>query len=161
MSPSVSRERLRRLLEPVVAEAGLELEDVVILPAGRRRVVQVLVDRDGGADLDEIAQVSATVSAWLDTQDVLPLEAYVLEVSTPGVDRPLTTPRQWARARRRMVEVGVTGMGTVRGRVLATDESRVTLRVGDDVLDIDRARLGPGHVQVEFSPPREEDTSEH
>ena len=94
---------LRALLAPVVEGLGLDLEDVEVTAAGRRRRVCVVVDRDGGIDLDAVADVSKSVSDVLDASDALGSAPYVLEVTSPGVDRPLTQPRHWRRARGRLV----------------------------------------------------------
>src|SRR6266851_2885193 len=96
-------ERLTSLLEPVVRSAGLDLESVRISAAGRRWLLRVVVDADNGPGLDEIALVSRSVSAELDASGVMGQAAYTLEVSSPGVDRPLTEPRHWRRAVGRLV----------------------------------------------------------
>jgi ribosome maturation factor RimP len=96
-------ERLTALLEPVVGSAGMDLESVRISAAGRRRLLRIVVDADNRPGLDEIAVVSRSVSAELDTSGVMGQAAYTLEVSSPGVDRPLTEPRHWRRAIGRLV----------------------------------------------------------
>ena len=78
--------QLRSVLDPIVTAAGLDLEDVVVRPAGSRRLVQVVVDKDGGIQLDDVAQISRACSEALDSTDVVK-GAYVLEVTSPGVDQ--------------------------------------------------------------------------
>ena len=90
-------EAIKELLEPVVESAGYDLEDVTVTPAGKRSLLRVVVDADDGVSLDDVATVSRTVSAALDTSDVMGSGPYVLEVTSPGVDRPLTEPRHWRR----------------------------------------------------------------
>ena len=97
---------------PVVAERGLDLEDVQVTPAGKRRLLRVVVDQDGGVGLDSVATVSTAVAAALDDSDVMGGSPYVLEVTSPGVDRPLTQPRHWRRARSRLVEATVAEDGS-------------------------------------------------
>ena len=96
---NASRARLVQLLTPAVEAAGHDLEDVTVSPAGKRRVVRVIVDKDGGSTLDDIAAVSRAISDVLDVAEAdepdLLAGAYVLEVSSPGVDRPLTLGRHW------------------------------------------------------------------
>src|SRR3954465_3991900 len=104
---AVSRQRVRDVLEPVVAGAGYDLEDVHVTAAGRRSVVRVVVDRDGGLDLDAVAEVSRVVSGVLDETDGTGEAPYTLEVTSPGVDRPLTEPRHWRRAAGRLVRVAL------------------------------------------------------
>jgi len=148
---TVSRQRVRAALDPVVSAAGYDLEDVSITAAGRRSVVRVVVDRDGGIDLDAVADVSRAVSATLDNADVMGATPYVLEVTSPGVDRPLTDPRHWRRATGRVVRVSVADSGQVTGRVVSASDDEVTVDVDGDTRAFGYADLGPGHVQVEFS----------
>ena len=148
---AVSRQRVHDALAPVVTAAGYDLEDVTVTAAGRRSVVRVVVDRDGGVDLDAVAEVSRAVSVALDSAAVMGPASYVLEVTSPGVDRPLTEPRHWRRATGRLVRVAVTDTGTITGRVVAADDDKVAFDVGGDVRSYTFADLGPGHVQVEFA----------
>jgi ribosome maturation factor RimP len=150
------RERLAAVVEPVVVAAGYDLEEITVTPAGRRRLVRVIVDADGGISLDDVADVSRAISTALDDNDGMFGEApYVLEVSSPGIDRPLTAPRHWRRAAGRLVEVPVAERGTVTGRVRGADDAGVLLEVGGEEQKFDYEVLGAGQVQVEFS--RQED----
>lgn len=143
--------RLSLLLGPVVADVGYDLEDLAVTPAGRRRVVRALVDKDGGVSLDDIADVSRALSEALDDIDArepaLLEGAYVLEVSSPGVDRPLTLPRHWRRNVTRLVVATLADGSIETGRLSAADEDGVTL--GERTLPY--AQLTSGAVQVEFS----------
>ena len=145
--------RLVALLTPVVAGTGHDLEDLVVTPAGRRRVVRMLVDKDGGTSLDDVADVSRAVSDALDDIDArepaLLGGAYVLEVSSPGVDRPLTAPRHWRRNVGRLVTARLVAGGTVTGRLTAADEQEVVL----DGRQLPLADVARGQVQVEFHRP--------
>ena len=152
-----AREHLLRLLEPVVADAGYDLEDVTVSTAGRRSLVRVTVDADGGIDLDAVATVSRLVSDALDADAADPsspralANAYVLEVSSPGVDRPLTEPRHWRRAAGRLVRTEVAGR-PLTGRIAGTDDAGVTLELdGGAQRTLAWDALGPGKVQVEFN----------
>ncbi|HWA65008.1 MAG TPA: ribosome maturation factor RimP [Mycobacteriales bacterium] len=138
--------QLRDLLGPVVTAAGYDLEDVEVSTAGRRSVVRVVVDRDGGIDLDAVAEISRPVSEALDAADAFGESAYVLEVTSPGVDRPLTEPRHWRRNVGRLVEVdGVTA------RIADATDSGVVLDVDGSPRELGYAELGAGKVVVEFS----------
>ena len=148
---AVSRQRVHDALAPVVTAAGYDLEDVSVTAAGRRSVVRVVVDRDGGIDLDAVAEVSRAVSAELDESDVMGQAPYVLEVTSPGVDRPLTEPRHWRRATGRLVRVNVTDAGAVTGRVAGADDDKLTLDVDGEERTFAYPDLGPGHIEVEFS----------
>ena len=124
-----SREQLMSTLAGPVSAAGLDLEDVEIRVAGRRRLVRVVVDRDGGVSLDHVAAVSSRISEVLDDTDVLGESAYVLEVSSPGVDRPLTQPRHWRRARQRLVSIACTDGQSYEGRVVDADDTTATIDI--------------------------------
>ena len=156
-------ERLTDLLEPVVSAAGLELESVRVGRAGRRSLLRVVVDAEQGVDTDSIAQVSRAVAAEVDASDVMGSGPYTLEVTSPGVDRPLTEPRHWRRASGRLVQVPVQEPavpaadaaadgpdGTVQGRVISAGPGGVTLDVAGERREFGYAELGPGRVQVEF-----------
>lgn len=152
------RDRLEELVRPAVAGSGLDLETLSVQPAGRRRVVRVVVDRDGGVTSDELAQASQQVSRVLDDSDAMGAAAYTLEVSSPGVDRPLTEPRHWRRATGRLVRAPLLGeddddtgdTGAVSGRVVAADEHGVLLEHEGDQLRYPYERLGRGRVELEF-----------
>jgi ribosome maturation factor RimP len=164
--------RLVGWIEPVVGAAGYYLEELVVTPAGRRSVVRVVVDREGGVTLDDIAEISRTVSEVLDANDDgMGRTPYVLEVSSPGVDRPLTEPRHWRRNTGRLVTVAVGPAGQtteVTGRVTAVDDVGVTLAVEAQgkpgakkrpptPRQVPWAELGNGRVQVEFGRPGADD----
>ena len=153
---------LHALLEPSVVALGLDLEAVESVTTGRRRRVSVIVDRDGGIDRDGIAAVSKTVSAALDADDVMGEDPYTLEVTSPGVDRPLTEQRHWRRNVGRLV-IAVRRDGSQgEARILSVDDDAVVLSPGiahgddgEDVrvpwVDLDR-----GLVQIEFRRPESE-----
>ena len=148
------RAQLRAVVEPVVGAAGYDLEDLTLSRAGRRSVVRVVVDRDGGLDLDAVADVSRLVSKALDAAEdggrEIVAGEYQLEVSSPGVDRPLTLPRHWRRNIGRLVKIG-----PLVGRVVGVDDAGVMLEVAGekpaDKIVIAHEDLGPGRVQVEFN----------
>ena len=148
MGSDARSDRLVELLGPVVAAAGLDLEGVTVTPAGKRRLVRVVVDRDGGVSLDDVAEVSQSVSKELDATDLLGGSPYVLEVTSPGVDRPLTEPRHWRRAVNRLVKAELRDGATVEGRVVTADEAGVELAGHGRLAYADLVR---GRVQVEFN----------
>jgi ribosome maturation factor RimP len=148
---AVSRQKVRAAVEPVVTAAGYDLEDLTVSAAGRRSVVRVIVDRDGGVDLDAVAEVSRVVSEALDTSDATGEAAYTLEVTSPGVDRPLTEPRHWRRNAGRLVQASTSDGGGVTGRIVTADDAVVVLDVDGDERRLAYDVLGAGKVQVEFS----------
>lgn len=160
--------RLAELVSPVIEAGGYELEDLVLTPMGRRSQLRVVIDRDAGACLDDIAGMSRAVADVLDQDEgVLGKSPYVLEVTSPGVDRPLTEARHWRRAVGRLVEVTLREGGSspdsesgeatpLRGRVLAFDGSSVTLGVDGGDRKVSLPDLGPGRIQLEFNRPSED-----
>lgn len=147
------RTRLHEVIEPAVSEAGYDLEELSVKQIGRRHQVRVIIDGDGGVSLDDIADVSRAVSRALDDAEASGRELiageYQLEVSSPGVDRPLTLPRHWWRNVGRLVKVKA-GERTLTGRIVSADQQRVTLEVDGATHTVAHADLGPGRVQVEF-----------
>lgn len=142
--------RLEQLLTPVVADAGLDLEGVEVTPAGRRRVLRIVVDRDGGIDLDGVADVAHAVSEVLDETDVMGAQPYVLEVTSPGTDRPLTEPRHWRRAVGRLVRAELADGTTRTARVLAADAEGVSLEGAGGPERVAYPAVQRARVEVEF-----------
>ena len=158
---TASADRLRKLVRPVIEAAGCDLEDLTVTAAGRRSVVRILVDNDAGVTLDDVAEVSRAVGAALDAADEadpgLLGASYVLEVSSPGVDRPLTEPRHWRRNIGRLVSVTPRQGTAVAGRVVATDDIGITLDLDGEQRTLAYTAVVRAAVQVEFSRPQEED----
>jgi ribosome maturation factor RimP len=152
-------DRLTRLLEPVIRAMGLDLESVRVTAAGRRRLLRVIVDGEGGVSLDTIALASRELSARLDGATVMGELPYTREVSSPGVDRPLTEPRHWRRAAGRLVAAPLTGQAgsqagngaaQVEGRIAGSNDQGVTLDCDGVLREYAYGELGPGRVQIEF-----------
>ena len=147
---SVDQSRLADVLRPVAAAAGMDLESVRVTAAGRRRLLRVVVDSDDGVSLDAAALVSRALAAELDASDAMGDFPYTLEVSSPGVDRPLTEPRHWRRAAGRLVRVRAEPAGEVLGRVVEADADGVLLDVDGTRSRFGYGMLGAGAIQVEF-----------
>jgi ribosome maturation factor RimP len=151
--------RIADVIGPVVAAAGMDLESVRVTAAGRRRLLRVVVDSDRGVSLDDAAAVSRELSGALDAAEVMGDFPYTLEVSSPGVDRPLTDRRHWRRAVGRLVRVAVADSGPLVGRIVSADADGVTLDIEGDPKTRRRFAygvLGAGAVQVEFGHPQAE-----
>jgi ribosome maturation factor RimP len=150
----------RGLVAPLLADSGFDLEDLTVRQVGRRRLVEVVVDRDGGLTLDDVAEASRLLSDPLDA--VVPGE-YVLEVTSPGVDRPLTLPRHWRRNVGRLVRAICRDGRAPVGRVVTADDDTVTLDVDGAPVVLTLDAVARGEVQVEFSrpgAPAEEDAAD-
>ena len=160
------RERVRALLAPVVEGAGVELEDVELRTVGRRLVLRVLVDTATGISLDEVAAASQAVSEALDSSDVLGDEPYTLEVSSPGIDRPLTDARHWRRNVGRLVAVTRADGSTTTARVVAVADDGASVELEESVKGrtsrstLALADVARAVVEVEFSRPAAADGSD-
>ena len=151
---AASVEIIRRALIDALTTVGVDLEDLQITTAGRREVVRVVVDRDGGIDLDLIADISRQVAELLDNPPLADeiVGTYVLEVSSPGTDRPLTEEKHWRRAERRLVEATLADDSVVTGRIVRTDAGVVEIEQADgEVRAVPLSSLRRGLVQLEFS----------
>ncbi|MGA8846502.1 MAG: ribosome maturation factor RimP [Nocardioides sp.] len=140
---------------------GLDLEAVELTPAGKRRVLRIAVDQDGGVSMDDVAAATQEVNRVLDEGDLMGQQPYTLEVTSRGVDRPLTLPRHWRRNVDRLVKVTLLDGSSMTGRIGDCGDESASIEVsGVDKLlsyeDVARAL-----VQIEFNrrtsgPAREE-----
>ncbi|RKN38741.1 ribosome maturation factor RimP [Streptomyces hoynatensis] len=150
-------DRLRELLEPLAAKRDMDLEDVRITPAGRRRVLRVVVDADGGVGLDACAELSREVSAALDDTEVMGGAPYVLEVTSPGAERPLTEFRHYRRSVGRLVRFRLHEGGELTARIVGLDEEGLDVEVPGEKGRPPTARrvafpeVAAARVEVEFS----------
>jgi ribosome maturation factor RimP len=155
-----SQKQVIELLDAEFARAGYDIEDVVVDAAARPARITVVADGDEGLDLDTIAQLSRTSSELLDHLDD-PATPYVLEVTSPGVDRPLTTEKHYRRARGRKVILTLSDGSQVTGRLGETRDgiARLVVREGRQaklaVRELELDSIVNAVVQVEFSPPNE------
>jgi ribosome maturation factor RimP len=145
------RDRLAGVISEPLAAAGLDVEAIELSNAGKRKLLRVAVDKDGGVTLDDIAEATKEVSRLLDETDAMGEQAYLLEVTSPGTDRPLTLPRHWRRNADRLVKATLRDGETVTGRVVAADEERATLDVDGTRREIDYADVAKAKVQIEFN----------
>lgn len=163
-SPSRVSQAVRSAIEPVLASLGLDLEDAQVQASGRRRRVCIVVDRDGGIDLDGIAEASRAVSDALDASDAMGDDAYTLELTSPGVDRPLTLPRHWRRNIGRRVRAHTNDGDVIEGRIRDADDDAVVLAMDTPAgAEAEERRiacddLGRGEVQIEFRRAGQEDS---
>lgn len=153
-----SQTQVIELLDAEFVRAGYEIEDVIIDARAQPPRITVIADGDAGLDLDTIAALSRSASALLDAVKSIQ-GRYVLEVSSPGVNRPLTSEKHFRRARGRRVELALADGTQVMGRVGETCGDMLTLVVRDDqardwaVRTVSLGNIVKAVVQVEFSPP--------
>lgn len=142
------RLRLRELLEPVVVLCGCELVSLEIVGSMSRPTLRVYIDKKGGVNVDDCAKISSAISPELDAVDPLP-SAYELEVSSPGIERPVERPQDFARFAGYRARIKLQGDGprkTVQGVLGGWEEGHVLIDVGGErrrILhdEIERARL--------------------
>ncbi|HZL02948.1 MAG TPA: ribosome maturation factor RimP [Cellulomonas sp.] len=161
-------QRVRDAVEPLIAAAGLYLEDVEVTSAGARSVVRIVVDLEedavGGLDLDRVAAISRDISTAIDATDAFAGEL-TLEVSSPGVSRPLTERRHFTRARGRLVTLRMRDGSTLTARLVdvdrSTDDAVLVLvpevpaekgrrPVHGEPVRLRLAEVRDGHVEVEL-----------
>lgn len=145
------KDRLTELIEPVVGDLGFELVALEFLPRGRGATLRVFIDSVSGVDLDSCEKVSRELAAALDVEDPIPY-AYRLEISSPGLDRPLAKPEHFARFVGEKVKVvtvaPINGQRRFRGVLEGMEGDSVMVNTGSERLalplsEIDEARLVP------------------
>lgn len=143
---------LTELLNPVVSRAGFVLEDVTVTPVGKRRLVSVVIDRENSnPSLDEVTVVSKEISVILDTYSQMGEMPFTLEVTTPGVDRPLTLPRHWKKNIGRLVKITPKQGDKFIGRISEVSENQVKLELEKELLTVDLVDVSRAQIEVEFN----------
>jgi ribosome maturation factor RimP len=156
-SRTTTAERLEAELVDPLAAQGLDVESVEVTPAGKRRLLRVAVDKDGGVTLDEVAAATREVGRVLDESDVMGEQPYTLEVTSRGVDRPLTLPRHWRRNADRLVKITLDDGSTLKGRILDSSDDSVTLDVSGKQRELGFERVKKALVEVEFNRKQKDD----
>lgn len=146
-----TRDRIETELVDPLSVLGLDVEAVELTPAGKRRILRVAVDKDGGVTLDDVADATREVSRVLDDSDVMGEQPYTLEVTSRGVDRPLTLPRHWRRNHTRLVKATLADGEAVTGRVVDSDETGAELDVAGARRRVEFADVKKALVQIEFN----------
>ena len=145
------RDRLAGELTEPLLSVGLDLEAVELTAAGKRRMLRVAVDTDGGVSMDDIAEATKEISRVLDESDAMGEQPYTLEVTSRGVDRPLSLPRHWRRNHDRLVKVSTLSGEQVTGRITGSDDSGATLDADGTSREIAYADVAKAIVQIEFN----------
>ncbi|MFQ5991819.1 MAG: ribosome maturation factor RimP [Nitrospiraceae bacterium] len=150
-------ERVRAIAEPIVRALDLELVDVECYGQGARMLLRVFVDKSGGVSLGECEQVHLSLGRALDVEDPVP-HSYTLEVSSPGLDRPLKRRESYERAVGKLVNLKLrrasNGQWYVKGRLLETNERGVAISVGRSdpgrTVNLEWEEIAEGRLEVEF-----------
>jgi ribosome maturation factor RimP len=146
-----TRERIETEIDGPLTALQLDVEAVEITPAGKRRILRIAVDKDGGVTLDDVADATRAISRVLDDSDAMGEQPYTLEVTSRGVDRPLTLPRHWRRNADRLVRVNTTEGEIVEGRIATSDETAACLDLDGTIREIAYTDITRAQVQVEFN----------
>lgn len=150
-SQDAARDRIEAELGGPLAVLQLDVEAVELTPAGKRRVLRVAIDKDGGVTLDDVAAATKEVDRVLEASDVMGELPYTLEVTSRGVDRPLVLPRHWRRNADRLVRVTLADDSVLTGRIGDSDETGVHLDVDGDSRWIGYDQVEKALVQIEFN----------
>ena len=154
---SITGGRLEQLAERCVTALGLDLEAVELSEAGKRRVLRIAVDADGGVPIDSITQATRELSKVLDTTDAMGAQPYTLEVTSRGVDRPLTLPRHWRRNVGRLVVAELADGSRVKGRISTADDSGADLAVDGAPRRLPFDDVASARIEAEVTKPRSTD----
>lgn len=120
-------DRLATLVDECVSALGFDVEAIELTPAGNKRVLRIALDRDGGVGIDHITEATRALSEALDASDVMGAQPYTLEVTSRGVDRPLTEPRHWRRNAGRLVRLRLADDSSIDGRIGDSDDEGVVI----------------------------------
>jgi len=123
------KDQISELVTPAVSDLGFYLEDVHVATPGSHRIVTCIVDGDASLNLDQVTSVSRVISELLDEAPFMGETPFTLEVTSPGVDRPLTQPRHFAKNVDRLLKVIKLDGSEVTGRILSNTDEDVTLTV--------------------------------
>ena len=140
------KEEISAAITPALSNLGFYLEDVVITTAGRRSMITVIVDGDTHLSLDQVTQVTKAIGEIIENIQSLGQSPFTLEVTSPGIDRPLTKPRHWRKNINRLVKVVLLDGKEIKGRV--RDSTQISATIDEQVInlsDIKRATL-----EIEF-----------
>lgn len=139
------------VIEPIVRELGFDVEALEVKGSGNHRVLLVAVDSDAGVGIDEITAVTRALAPALDNTDAMGNERYTLEVTTRGIDRPLTEARHWRRNRGRVVAIELTDTERFEARIGSSDSEGVDLEIRGETTRFPYTDIANAVIQVELN----------
>jgi len=149
------KDQISELVTPAVSEQGFYLEDVHVATPGSHRIVTCIVDGDASLNLDQVTSVSRVISELLDEAAIMGETPFTLEVTSPGVDRPLTQPRHFAKNADRLLKIVKVDGSEVTGRILSNTDHDVTLSVAVKKETVEQtvslADIKRAVVEIEFN----------
>jgi len=143
------KDSIFELISPALSQAGFYCEEITIATPGKHRIITVIVDGDEGLNLDHVTTATRIVSELLDSATFLGEAPFTLEVTSPGVDRPLTLPRHWRKNVDRKVRIVFTDGRDASGRIVSATEESVTLTEPDATYDF--STIKRAQIEIEFS----------
>jgi ribosome maturation factor RimP len=146
--------RVEALAEPLLKERVMELVDLEVTRLGRKLLVRLFVDLvEGGITVEDCAELNRELSHLLDVEDFI-AESYILEVSSPGLNRRLRKPRDFQRFLQAKVKVEtgekIQGRRRFRGLLIAADDSQITLQVNGELVVIPLGGIVRANLEYEF-----------
>ena len=149
------KDQIAELVTPSVEAAGFFLEDIHIVSPGIHRIVTCIVDGESALNLDQVTSASKIISGLLDEAVFMGETPFTLEVTSPGIDRPLTLPRHFAKNRTRLLKATLNDGAVVTGRITENSETTVTLEVVEKKttksVDIAFVDIKRAVVEIEFN----------
>lgn len=141
------KDQISELVEPLVNKCGLVLEEVQIQTPGKHRFLTIIVDSETGLNLDQVTEASRLIGEAMDSATFMGPTPYTLEVTSPGVDRPLTAPRHWRKNIDRLVKITKNDGEVCKGRIVAATDNEVTL----DCCALNYGDIKRAVVEIEFN----------
>ncbi len=156
--PQLNSQQLKDVITlaitPAVTESGCYLEEITITPVGKSRLMTIIVDSDSHLNLDQVTGVSRKISEVLDVLPELGDSPFTLEVSSPGIDRPLTQLRHWRKNHGRLVKAAMNDGSIALGRIGDVDGEAVF--IGETKFPV--AEIKKAHIEIEFKSLKSEDS---
>ena len=143
-------DRLDTMVARCMNDLGFDVEALELTPAGKHRVLRIAIDQDGGVTIDDISSATRAISTALDDTDVMGQLPYTLEVTSRGLDRPLTLARHWRRNNDRLVSAQLADGSTVDGRIGDSDSDGVEISTADGVQRLAYVDVAKALVQIEL-----------
>ncbi len=146
-------DRVRAMLNPILSNEGMELVEVEYRRETRGWVLRLYVDKEGGITLDDCSRVSQEVGRILDVEDFISLP-YTLEVSSPGLTRPLKSEKDFIKYRNRLIKIKthnpIENRRQFKGRLLGISENRIEIAMDEEVLQIPLSNVAKANLEIEF-----------
>jgi ribosome maturation factor RimP len=146
--------RIEEVVEPVLRDHGVELVELEWRGHGARGVLRLFIDKPGGVCIDDCERVSRELGHVLDAEDVI-AQRYDLEVSSPGLDRPLRTDREFRWAMGKRVRCALLDGREVEGRLALVDAERLVVETNGGPVDVARAEVRKARLEPDVPWPRE------